>query len=156
MPDIPTSALVSAATAASKVKPWATVRRHNRLALQEYEDLNTWALDDLQNEARNLEAVKSDMIERGMLHSGAYGAGLRRVRDEYARRWRDRRRASDRRLEELREAEGATVKSWRWIRKDPFPTNSQGSQLATITRAWESEEVRLEAVANEVQAVAGG
>jgi hypothetical protein len=54
VPDIPTGAAVSAVKAASKIQPWVTVRRHNRLIREEYEDLNLFARDNLQSEARRL------------------------------------------------------------------------------------------------------
>ena len=95
-----------AAAAATRFQPWATVKRHDRLIRQECEDLITWARDDTQKEATALDDVKEDMNQRNLLYSGAYGKELRRVRDEFARRWRDRKRATDRKLAEIEEAEG--------------------------------------------------
>ncbi len=44
---VATSAL-KAAGAVAKFRPWATVRRHNQLILEEYEDLHTWIRDAVQ------------------------------------------------------------------------------------------------------------
>lgn len=45
------------ASAAAKFRPWAAVRRHDRLVREEFEDLITWARDDLQKETKALEQV---------------------------------------------------------------------------------------------------
>src|SRR6266545_7124927 len=130
MPDIPTGAVVSAAAkAVSSKKPWTMVKRHDRLLRHEYEDLMTFARDELQTEARALEDVKNDLAARGILQSGAFGAGLLRVREESARRWRDHKLASDRRIEELNEAEGFTVRAWRKLRRKPWPENPKADEL---------------------------
>jgi hypothetical protein len=150
MPDIPTSAAVSAVKAASKIKPWETVRRHNRLVRQEYEDLTLFADDNLQSETRALEGVKNDLAGRGMLHSGAYGAGLREARERHARQWTDRKREADRKFEEMREHEGITVRGWRKIKKLPWPENPEAEKVRVITRAWEDEALRRAAVEREV------
>lgn len=150
MPDIPTSAAVSAVKAASKIKPWQTVRRHNRLVRQEYEDLNLFAQDNLQSEARALEGVKNDLASRGLLYSGAYGVALREVRETHARRWADRQREAQRKFEEFREHEGITVRTWRKLKKSPWPENPEGENLRVVTRAWEDEALRRAAVEREV------
>jgi len=153
VPDVPTSAIVSAAKAASKIRPWITVKRHDRLVSQEHEDLITWARDDLREEAEALQRLRNELAARGMLQSGELGSGLQRTRDTFARRWRDRKRASDRRLAELREAEGATVRMWRKLRRRPWPTDPNAEELAAITVAWEDEERRRQAVLNEVERI---
>ncbi len=151
MPDIPTGAVVSAAAkAVSSKKPWTMVKRHDRLLRHEYEDLMTFARDELQTEARALEDVKNDLAARGILQSGAFGAGLLRVREESARRWRDHKLASDRRIEELNEAEGFTVRAWRKLRRKPWPENPKADELRGVTLAWEDEGARRAAVEREV------
>jgi hypothetical protein len=150
MPDIPTGAAVSAVKAASKIKPWETVRRHNRLVRQEYEDLTLFADDNLRSETRALEGVESDLAGRGMLHSGAYGAGLREVRERHARQWADRRREAERKFEELREQEGITIRLWRRVKDSPWPENPEAERVRVITRAWEDEALRSAAVEREV------
>jgi hypothetical protein len=150
MPDIPTGAAVSAVKAASKFKPWETVRRHNRLVRQEYEDLTLFAEDNLQSEARALDGVKSDLAGRGMLHSGAYGAGLREARERHARQWMDRKREAERKFEELREQEGISVRLWRRVKKSPLPENPEREKVNVITRAWDDETLRRAAVEREV------
>ena len=79
-----------------------------------------------------------------------YGAELLRVRNEFATRWRDRKRASDRKLAEIREAEGVTVRMWRNVTNKPWPENPDAEDLALITLVWEDEEVRREAVARQI------
>ena len=59
---------------------------------QEYEDLNLFANDNLQSEARALEGAKNDLARRGMLNSGQFGASLFEVRSTHARQWTDRKR----------------------------------------------------------------
>jgi len=79
----PTSIVTTAAktiSAISKFQPWKTVRRHDRLISEEYEDLVTWARDDLQKEATALDAVREDMNNRNLLYSGFYGKEQLRVR----------------------------------------------------------------------------
>jgi hypothetical protein len=132
------------------VKPWATVKRHDRLVRHEYEDLLTFAKDERQVEARGLEAVKSDLAARGMLHSGAYGAGLLGVRNESAKKWRDYKRTSDRKIEEMREAEGITARAWRAARGKPWPQNPDAAELNGLTSGWEDEATRREAVERDV------
>lgn len=131
------------------------VKRHNRLAQEEYEDLTTWARDDLQQEAAALDVVRADLAARGMLRSGEYGFQLRRVRDGFAQRWRDRKKAGERRLAEMREGEGPPVQLWRKIWRKPWPTNPNADEVRAISAAWEDEQVRLDAVAGEVQAAIG-
>jgi hypothetical protein len=150
MPDIPTAAIASAAKAASHFKPWATVRRHDRLIRQEHEDLLTFARDQLQVEAQALEEARKDLAARGALQSGEFGAALTRVRDESAKRWRDFKRTSDRKIEEMKENEGVTVRVWRVIRRKPWPVNPNASELRELARPWEDEAVRREAVEREV------
>jgi hypothetical protein len=150
VPDIPTGAAVSAVKAASKIRPWETVRRHNRLVRHEYEDLNLFANDNLQSEARELDDVRNDLAARGMVNSGAYGAALREVRDRHARQWTDRKREAERKFEELHEHEGVTVRAWRKIRKSPWPEDPAAENLRVITRAWEDETLRRAAVEGAV------
>ncbi len=153
MPDIATTAVASAAraaAAASRVRPWLTVKRHNRLIAEEYEDLITWARDDLQEEARQLDRVRVETQERGLRHSGIDGREQLRVREEFSRRWRDRKRAAHRKFAALREAEGGTVKAWRRLRKKPWPENPWADELRIITAAWENEQQRRDAVQGEV------
>ena len=157
MPE-PTSLITGAArvaVAATKIRPWATVRRQDRLIQEEYEDLITWARDDLQREAEAVEAVRADLAGRGMLRSGEYGHQQTRVRDEFARRWRDRKRQSERKLAAIEEAEGSTVKLWRKLAGKPQPVNPDEAELRRITAAWEDDDLRREAVEREVAAVRG-
>jgi hypothetical protein len=146
------SAATKAAEAASKVRPWVTARRNDRLANDEYEDLITWARDDLRNEADALEGVRNDLAARGMLRTGELGYQLNRVRDEFARRWRDRKRQTDRKLRDVRDAEGVAVRLWRWLRRKPWPENPWDEELGQISALWEDEEQRRAAVQREVDA----
>jgi hypothetical protein len=63
VPDIPSAAVAKAVESISRVRPWRAIRRHDRLAGEEYEDLITWAKDDLQKEGRALDGVKNELIE---------------------------------------------------------------------------------------------
>src|SRR5438105_1602853 len=150
MPDIPTGAIASAARAVSRFKPWATVRKHNRLIRQEYEDLLTFARDELQSEARALDEVQNRLPARGMLRSGEFGVALTRTRDESARRWRDFKRTSDRKIEEMKEIESITVRAWRVIKRRPWPVNPNAGELRDLTRLWEDKAARREAVEREI------
>jgi hypothetical protein len=150
MPDIPTGALVGAAKAVSRFRPWAVTKRHDRLVRQEYQDLLTFARDELEVEAQALQTVRNDLAARGMLNSGALGAGLLAGRNEFAKRWRDFKRASDRRIAEWQEAEGIGVRIWRVIFGSRWPVNSDADELRTITHLWEDEALRREAVEHEV------
>jgi hypothetical protein len=150
MPDIPTGAAMSAVKAASKIKPWQTVQRHNRLIRQEYEDLTLFADDNLRSETRALEGVKNDLAARGMLQSGELSFGLLEVRDRHARRRMDRKREADRKFEELREHEGITVRVWRRIKNSAWPQNPEAANVLNITRAWEDQALRREVVEREV------
>ena len=150
MPDIPTGALVGAAKAVSRFKPWAIAKRHDRLVRQEYEDLLTFARDGLDDEARALDEVRSALAARGMLYSGQLGADLRRVRDDFARRWRDFKRASDRRVAEMREVEGLAVKAWRATFRRPWPADPNAAESWGLVQAWEDEAMRQKAVEREV------
>ena len=152
MPD-PISTASSAAKAVlavSRLQPWRMVRRHDRLVLEEYEDLITWARDDLQQEAQQLTQVRERLAARGMLHSGGFGLELGQVRDEFSRRWRDRKRAADRKFAELREAEGAAVSLWRKVARKPWSTDPNAEELSMLSAAWEDETVRRQAVEREV------
>jgi hypothetical protein len=150
MPDIPTSAAVSAVKAASKIRPWATVKRHDRLLRHEYEDLMIFAKDELQVEARATADLKNDLASRGILDSGAYSGGLIRAHNESAKKWRDYKRTSDRRIEEMREAEGVAVRAWRAASRKPWPVNPDAAKLLELTRAWEDEATGREVVEREV------
>jgi hypothetical protein len=97
--------------------------------------------------------VKEEMSERNLLYSGLYGQRLREVRDEYARRWRDRKRAGDRRIAELQEAEGGSVKLWRKVKGLPWPDSPDVEELRVITAAWEDEDLRREAVEREITSI---
>ncbi len=134
MPDIPTGAVVSAAQAVSRFKPWAAIKRHDRLVRQEYEDLLTFARDGLQEEARALDAARNELAASGMLRSGAFRARLMRVREDWAKKWRDFKRTSDRRIEEMQEAEGLTVRAWRKLSRRPWPVNAGAVELGGLVR----------------------
>ena len=125
----------------------------NRLVREEYEDLITWARDDVQEEAVALERVSNELAARGILRSGEYGFQLRRVRDEFARRWRDRCRGSVRNIAELRESEGPAARAWRRLRTELWPLNPYDEELHRLTAAWEDDELRAEAVRREVERV---
>jgi hypothetical protein len=145
------TAAVKTLSAVARFQPWKTVRRHDRLIGEEYEDLLTWARDDLQKEAAALDAINEDMNARNLFYSGVRGKELRRVRDDFAVRWRDRKRQSDRKLEAIREEEGLTVKAWRRLSKKPWPENPDAEELRAITAAaWEDEEIRRQAVEREM------
>jgi hypothetical protein len=90
------------------------------------------------------------MAQRGILRSGMYGAALLEVRNTHARQWTDRKRLADRKFEELREHEGVTVRLWRRLKKSPWPENPEAENLSVVTRAWENDNLRREAVAREV------
>jgi hypothetical protein len=131
------------------------VRRHNRLVREEYEDLRTWVHDDRQKEADALEEVRRELAARGMLQSGELAHRLLEVRNEFARRWRDRKRAFDRRIAELREGEGLTVKIWRKLSRSPWPEDPESAELHQLTQAWEDENIRNGAVYHEVESRRG-
>jgi len=151
VPDIPTSAALGAAKAAARFRPpWTAIGRHNRLVREAYEDLLTFARDESQVEADALQAVRNELAARGMLRSGQLGVELRRARDEQARKWRDFKRERERRIEEIREEEGFLVKSWRKFRHNPWPENEDTNELSGLTRTWESEDLRRQAVELEV------
>jgi hypothetical protein len=144
------SAAAKAAEAASKIRPWVAVRRNDLLASDEYEDLITWARDELRREAHTLEWVRNDLAARGILRSGEFGYQLNRVRDEFAHRWRDRKRHADRQLRDLRTAEGITARLWRRFRGSPWLENPWAQELEQISVLWENEEQRRAAVQREV------
>ncbi|MBA3384472.1 MAG: hypothetical protein H0T20_07450 [Actinobacteria bacterium] len=100
--------------------------------------------------------MKEELNARNLLYSGQYGTQLRRTRDGFARRWRDRKRAADRKFAELREAEGLRVRAWRKLNRKPWPTNPDEEELRTITAAWDDEERRAEAVRREVEGLQTG
>lgn len=68
------AAVVAAVAALGAFRPWLNVRRHNRVALQEYEDLVTWARDDLQEEARLLDREACRSSRRRRLDGGRVAA----------------------------------------------------------------------------------
>src|SRR5262249_41123677 len=110
----------------------------------------TFAHDELRVEANALERVRSDLASRGMLQSGEFGTALARARDDSARRWRDFKRARDREIEEIQEAEGATGRIWRAIAKKPWPVNPGANELRQLTLAWDDADVRRDAVEQEL------
>jgi hypothetical protein len=146
-------AVVAALAALGAFRPWLNVRRHDRVALQEYDDLVTWARDDLQEEARQLERKRAEVAARGMLPSSEFAYQLRRVRDEFARRWRDRSRQAERQLAELRDAEGWAEGAWRWLMRRPWPPDPHADEVASLSRAWRDEDVRGQAVLDEVASI---
>jgi hypothetical protein len=136
--------------AVARVQPWKTAKRHDRLILEQYEDLITWARDDVKKEARDLQGVGDRLAPRGMLSSGQFGFELTEVREEYARRWRDRKREVERAIKTIQEQEGASVRIWRALCR-PFPVNPWQEEQSALAAAWEDEELRREAVEREVQ-----
>jgi hypothetical protein len=149
MPDPATVATTAAkaAVAVARFRPWQTVKRHDRFMRNEYEDLNTWAYDDLEKEANALERARGpgrrlldsdealEVIRDGI--SGEFDAELTRIHEEFARRWRDRKREADRKAEALREDEGLGVRAWRRIVRKPWPENPDAEELKDITAVWE-------------------
>jgi hypothetical protein len=117
------------------------VKRHNREALRIHEDLTTWARDDLQKEAHALSGSENELAARGMLESGQRGANERRIRDEFAVRWRDRKRQATRDLEDLQDAEGALHRVYRQLRANPWPKNPHQEEVDRITRGWNDRDV---------------
>jgi hypothetical protein len=144
-----------AVSAVARFRPWATVKRHDRLAHEQYEDLITWARDDVQKEAQALDEAKERLNARNLLYSGQLGRELSRVRDEFSIRWRDRKREADRLLRAMREEEGASVRAWRRMRRRPWPINPWRGELSALTAGWEDEEVRRAAVQREVELYLG-
>lgn len=57
-----------------------------------------------------LDALADEMNQRNLFYSGHHATENRCVRDEFARPWRDRKRAIDRFIDGLREGEGVTVR----------------------------------------------
>src|SRR6266508_1660622 len=104
MPEPATIISTAAKTAGflARFLPWTTVKRHNRLALREHENLVRWARDDLRREGQALDAVAEDARERGV-RGGLARQGERQVRTQYAERWRNRKSEFDRALEDLRD-----------------------------------------------------
>jgi hypothetical protein len=85
--------------------------------------------------------VKEELNSRNLLYSGQHGAQLRRTRDEFARRWRDRKRASDRRLAELQEAEGISVKAFcsssrAQVMRSSYSSRTRRSWRRTVFHGW--------------------
>jgi hypothetical protein len=134
---------VGGATAAAKgtlhaVRIGDTTKRNNRLALREYEDLIRWARDVLQEEARELDAKREELNKRNLLYSGLANAEDSRIRDAFAQRWRDRKSAADRALEDLRDSENVLHRRWRNIVRRPWPENPHEEELRRISRGWET------------------
>jgi hypothetical protein len=127
-------------------------KANDREAIAEYEDAWTWVNDSLQEEGDALRRVTDELNARNLLYSGEYGHQMRRTRDAFAQRWRDRKRASDRLIEELC-AEPVTHRLWRKLRRRSFPMSPHAEELANRTRAWDDEQVRGEAARNDVLAV---
>jgi hypothetical protein len=112
--------------------------------------LNTWAHDDLEKEVVALEQARApgrrlldsdealEVTRDGI--SGEFGTELTRVHEEFARRWRDRKREADRKAEALREAEGMGVRVWRKVARKPWLENPEAEELRDITATWEDED----------------
>lgn len=133
---------IGAGTAATKatlsaVRIGDTTKRNNRLALREYEDLARWARDVLQEEASELNGAEERARERRIAGPGLGQQELGRVRDVFAQRWRDRKSASDRALEDLHDSENVLHRTWRKARRRPWPENPYEEELRTISQGWE-------------------
>jgi hypothetical protein len=76
-----------------------------------------------------------------MLNSGERTAQELRVSDEFARRWRDRKRQAERDLEDIRHSENALHRVWRRLRCPPFPTNPDEDEVVVITRRWDARKL---------------
>jgi hypothetical protein len=113
------------------------VRRNNRSALRIHEDLTSWARDDLKKEERALDASVKDLARRRLLNTGEVGAEENRIRGDYAVHWRDRKRQADRDLEDLKDSETALHRTYRRLRKNPWPENPDREEVENITRSWE-------------------
>lgn len=93
------------------------------------------------------------MQQTNLLYGGHYRRELMKVRDGFAHRWRDRKRAADRKLAPLREEEGLTVRLWRKVARKPWPANPDAEELRSITAVWEDEELRRAAVDKTITAL---
>ena len=133
---------VGGATAAAKgalhaVRIGDTTKRNNRLAERVYEDLARWARDDIQAEARELEAKREELNKRNLSYSGHANSEEARIRGEFAHRWRDRRTAADREIEDLHDSENVLHQMWRKIVRRPWPENPHRDEIERLTAAWE-------------------
>jgi len=117
------------------------VDRNNARVLDEYEDLARWARDELQAEAEQLETTRELLAARGMLDSGQTGFEDRRIRDEFARRWRDRHSLSKRTIRDTKLSEGAVEWLWRKARARPWPEDPEAEATERVTRGWEERAV---------------
>jgi thioesterase domain-containing protein len=113
------------------------VKRDNRKVLRIYQDLTTWARDDLRKEAQALTEMENDLAARRMLKSGSRGFHEERIRDEVAERWRNRKRQATREIEDIQDAETALHRRYRRLRSKPWPENPDQGELEKITGEWE-------------------
>jgi hypothetical protein len=103
----------------------ADIARHNRRALREHEDMYRWMKDEGESLAIELNQADAELAARGMLQSGERGHRENRIRTESARRYRDRRSAYDRKLEDLCDAETVVHRAYRRLlrRRWPMPNS---------------------------------
>jgi hypothetical protein len=108
------------------------------LRLREYEDLVRWARDVHREEGRALDAVEERARQRGIAGPGLGQQEQREVRDAFAQRWRDRKSAADRALDDLRDSENVLHRRWRNIVRRPWPENPHREELWRLTQGWEA------------------
>jgi hypothetical protein len=113
------------------------VRVHDTRARRIYEDLTTWARDEVAKQREEQRRVDEQLAARGIFRSGSRDAQHRRIHEEFARRWRDRKRQAERDLEDLRLAETWLHALYRRVRKRPWPQNPHQAEVDNISRAWE-------------------
>jgi hypothetical protein len=73
-----------------------------------------------------------------MLDSGQAGFEDGEVRDSFAQRWRDRKSAAERALEDLHDSENVLHRRWRDFVGRPWPENPHRDEIERLTAGWEA------------------
>jgi hypothetical protein len=108
--------------------------RNNDLVLQEYEDLHRWAKDDRHKED---QAVEDQMHARRDWGSPLNKDVVKRMRREFATRWRDRKSESQRRIKRLRYSENFIHRLYRSAAGVDWPENPYEADIARLAQPWE-------------------
>ena len=132
----------SAAKFVAGLRPGYTTKRHNRIVNREHEDRYRWVHDQIQRQAKDLNALEDEVAERNLTVSGYRGTRENEIRGSYAQQWRDRKSQGERRIEDARDAETPLHAAWRQLVRRPWPEDERAEEIARLTRGWEETLAR--------------
>jgi hypothetical protein len=120
----------------------AEIAANDRAVTERDEHLEQWLADEHLRLKHHLETIRNELSGRGLFHSGAYGAGLNRAKEEAIHAYRDQERQARRDVALIRDREHWPHGIWRKVTSRPARQLSVPNRADELLNAWATPPTR--------------